>query len=330
MRLSKITILMPCFNEKKLIRKSVKSLLFNGYPIPLLKIFIFDGNSTDGTTKILLDLKKKYPKTVYLFSNPTKNKSFALNQGIKKARTEIIMRADAHCIYQKNYIYQLFTSLINTKADNVGGIRINSLSKKNYIPKLLLCNLSSKLIAGNISQYKESYKKNQHVKTKINFLFFCKKKLFKEVGLFDVRLVRGQDRDFNLRLIKKNKVNLINTNARAKYFLRDNFKDFFLWIFIAGFVPFNMVSKVNYYPLFLRNFLPISFFSFLTVLFFFKIYLFIYIFFIYLFFLFIYNLINFKIKYIFPLTLINFVSHFSYSLGSLIGICSIFFKNNKC
>lgn len=323
MRLMKITILIPCYNEEKYISKCIYSLLFNGYPINLLKIFIFDGNSTDGTLKILSDLKKRYPKNISVFNNPTKNKSLALNKGIKKVKTSIVMRADAHCIYEKNYINQLFNTLVNTDADNVGGVRFNAKYKKNYLSKLLQMNLSSRLIVGNIQHYKETAEKNKLIKTKINFLFFCKKKLFKEIGLFNVNLTRGQDRDFNLRLINKNKINIINTNARVKYFQRDNLKDFFLWIYIAGFVPFSMVFKVNYNPLLLRNFLPISFFSFLIILLFLNVLTFLFVFFLYFIILFFYNLIYFQL-YALPLTILNFLSHLSYSIGSLIGISSIF------
>lgn len=90
MERSKIAILIPAFNEKKTIKKVVKSCLRFGF------VVVVDDGSTDGTKQILKNLKNKYLKIIKNEKNIGYEKS--LQKGfeyLKKKKFEMFITFDA-------------------------------------------------------------------------------------------------------------------------------------------------------------------------------------------------------------------------------------------
>jgi len=58
---------------------------------------------------------------VRLLSNPGRTQAAGLNLGIREARGEIIVRADAHATYGPSYVTICVDHLMHNRAENVGG-----------------------------------------------------------------------------------------------------------------------------------------------------------------------------------------------------------------
>src|SRR5581483_2325727 len=56
-----------------------------------------------------------------VIENPSRIVSAALNEAIKIARGDIIIRMDAHTEYAPDYVQRCVETLLKTNADNVGG-----------------------------------------------------------------------------------------------------------------------------------------------------------------------------------------------------------------
>ena len=129
-----VSVIIPCRNEEKFIGKCLDSVIANDYLKDNLEILVIDGMSDDKTREILKDYSQKY-NFIRMIDNPKKFTPFALNIGVKNAKGEIIIRLDAHSIYNKDYISKCIKYLKEYEVDNVGGIWKIMPSEKTLIIK---------------------------------------------------------------------------------------------------------------------------------------------------------------------------------------------------
>lgn len=84
MKLPKISIITPSYNQGKFIRQTIESVLSQNYPN--LEYIVMDGGSTDETISIL----KEYEGKIKWFSQKDKGQSDAINKGLKMATSDIV------------------------------------------------------------------------------------------------------------------------------------------------------------------------------------------------------------------------------------------------
>ncbi len=93
--ISKISVVIPCYNEEENLKKGVldqveKYLRKKDYPS---EVIISDDESTDGSLKFLEKFVKYNPR-FKLLKNQHGGKPFALRSGLKKAKGEIVLFTD--------------------------------------------------------------------------------------------------------------------------------------------------------------------------------------------------------------------------------------------
>ena len=113
---SNVTVILPTLNERAFIRDCLDSLLAQDYE-SVAEILVVDGGSTDGTRRIV----EAEPPPVRLVDNPRVSAAAAMNIGIEQATSEVIVRADAHTRYARDYVRRCVEVLFETGAANVGG-----------------------------------------------------------------------------------------------------------------------------------------------------------------------------------------------------------------
>lgn len=316
-----VSIIIPCRNEEKFIGQCLDSIIKQDYPKEILEVLVVDGASQDKTRKIVESYKLK------LLDNPQKFTPFGLNIGIKNAKGEVIIRMDAHANYEKDYISQCVKYLREYNADNVGGVIRTLPSQDTTEAKAIAAVLSSSL--GAASLFRLGAKKPGEVDTVFGGCY--KKEVFSKVGLFDERMIRSQDIEFNKRLKKAGGKIILVPDIVSVYYPQSTFKGFLKHNFSDGFwVTYPLKFGVRYFSL--RHLAPL----FLTLgtlgslifglLSFFGRLIFVLIFGSYLLFI---CLTIFKIspkkrlKYFPYLMTAVFIRHFGYGSGSIIGLIKI-------
>jgi glycosyltransferase involved in cell wall biosynthesis len=111
-----VSVVLPTRNERSYIRDCVDSLLSQTYPA-IDEILVVDGGSTDGT----LDLLTRDAPRVRVVANPRVTAAAAMNIGLVEARHDLIVRADAHTIYEPDYVARSVAALQESGADWMGG-----------------------------------------------------------------------------------------------------------------------------------------------------------------------------------------------------------------
>ena len=195
-------------------------MLNQDYPKYDLEIILVDGMSKDKTREIVATYTAKYP-FIRLIDNPERIAPCAMNRGIKEAKGDVIMRLDAHAIYENNYFSSLVNGLKKYDADNIGSVcRTDVLNKT---PKTLAIRevLSNRFGVGN-SIFRTGIEGVQEVET---VPFGCwRRDVFEKYGYYDTRLVRNQDIELNKRIIRGGGKIVIIPDTFCTYLARENYK----------------------------------------------------------------------------------------------------------
>ena len=120
----KLSIIIPCFNEKKTIQKIIQKIIesLKNYQIINYEIIIVDDFSNDGTTDIIKNFKTENKIKVY-FHESNLGKGAAIHTAIQHTSGEIIIIQDADLEYDPYDYNKLLLPFFETDADVVYGSR---------------------------------------------------------------------------------------------------------------------------------------------------------------------------------------------------------------
>ncbi|MBI2545421.1 MAG: glycosyltransferase family 2 protein [Candidatus Aenigmarchaeota archaeon] len=101
--LPNVSVIVPTYNEGKLISTSLKKLLSINYPRNKYEVLVIDDGSTDDTYEIA---KKFQSKNIRVFKKKNSGKAASMNFGIKMARYDYVAIMDADSFLEKNSLRQ--------------------------------------------------------------------------------------------------------------------------------------------------------------------------------------------------------------------------------
>ena len=229
-----VDIAIPTFNERKSIKSCLESILsFKTSRQVLIKIYIIDGGSTDKTQEII---KKHFGhiENLTILDNPKKYPASALNKVITEGEGDYLLRLDAHSHYPADYLEKCLETSLRTNAANVGGL-VETISGSHSPGAMLVQALTTHWFGVGNSGFRIGAKEGP-VDT-VPFGFF-QKSIFKEIGLFDERLIRAQDYELNSRINSSGKVVWLNPEIKISYKNINSIKDFYIKQFLLE-APYN-------------------------------------------------------------------------------------------
>ena len=250
-----ISVICPIYNEEKYIAKCLDSIIEQDYPKDDIELLLVDGMSTDRTREVIAEYQKKY-SWIKVLDNPKRIAPCAMNIGIKDSSGEVIIRLDAHVLYPTNYFSVLVNKLQELpRAENVGAI-CNTLPVNDSIEaQSIAAVLSSSFGMGN-SYFRVGASEVMEVDT-VPFGCFHRS-IFDKVGLYDEELVRNQDDELNVRIIKSGGKIYLIPDLECEYYARDTAKKVYKMFYQYGvFKP--LVNKKLGSPATVRQFFPLFF-----------------------------------------------------------------------
>jgi glycosyltransferase involved in cell wall biosynthesis len=318
-----VSVIIPCRNEERFIVKCLDSIIAQDYPKEKLEVLLVDGMSEDGTRKIVERSYGQYP-FIMLLDNPNKITPCALNIGIKHSRGQTIVRMDSHSEYPNQFISKGLEYLERTGADVVGGPIITMLGSDTHIAKCIAMATSHRFGVGN-SKFRTSIKEG-YVDT-VPFGFY-RKNIFNKVGLFDERLPRNQDNELSSRIIKSGGRIYITPDLTVKYYNQSTITGLLRQALMTG--MWNVVTlKINPAAFRWRHFIPFVFVMSFLITFIFAFFqpwaksVFLAISGLYAFAAIISSFqigLREGLKYFYFMPVMFFFYHFSYGLGTLLGV----------
>jgi glycosyltransferase involved in cell wall biosynthesis len=190
-----VSVIVPIRNEEHYIANCLASLLKQTYSAEAYEVIVVDGRSSDRSREIVENLCRAHAN-LRCIDNPAGIVPCAMNIGIRRAKGEVIIRADGHSIYPADYVENCVRYLEQTGADNVGGPWLTVPANESFGARLVAAILTSPFGVGN-SQFRIN-PADGFVDT-VPFGAF-RRNLFDRAGMYNEKLVRNQDNELNARI----------------------------------------------------------------------------------------------------------------------------------
>ena len=178
-----VSIVTPCLNSEKTIRKTIESVLNQTYKN--IEYWIMDGGSTDGTLAIV----KEYEQDgrLHLVSEKDAGIYDAMNKGIGRATGQIVGIINSDDWYEPDAVALVAAHYDPNKLTFQYGMLNEYAGKKCYMTWI-------------------SYHNNVDKKTLPHPTCFVDRRIYEKYGMFDSSYTICADREFMMRCVRKDDV----------------------------------------------------------------------------------------------------------------------------
>ena len=249
---------MPVRNEAPYIIPCLQAVLAQDYPADAFEVIIADGMSDDGTRAKIYELASRNAR-VRLIDNPQRFVSPGLNAALHAARGNIVIRMDAHTEYEPDYVRQCVTVLQETGAACVGGPW--RATGRGYWQKAIALGFQSPFSSGGSTSAYVDYEGEVDAV----YLGCWRKATLEQIGGFDEELVRNQDDELSLRLVRAGAKLWQSPRIRSWYYPRASLRALFNQYAQYGYWKVRVIQK-HTLPASIRHLVPGGFVASLMML----------------------------------------------------------------
>jgi len=217
-----VSVVVPCLNEERYIGQVLENLARQRQEGDF-EIIIVDGMSTDGTRAVVKEFADAHPELcVRLVDNPARDIPTALNRGIEAARGRVIARMDAHAVPSVNYLRDCLNRLGRDGVVVVGSPCRIRPGANTAVAQANAAAVSHPFGIGDAKYRTVSESSPSRLVDTVPFGVFTKK-LWRELGGYNDRLLANEDYDFNFRVRLNGGSLLLETSSYCTYYARPTF-----------------------------------------------------------------------------------------------------------
>jgi len=252
-----VSVVIALKDEKGYIEKVLESLLKQTYPVENYEILIYDGQSTDGTREYLLQMAKKHPQ-IKVYDNPKIVAAAGWNEGFRQAKGKYVVMMGGHTFVASDFIEKNVELLENSQAPCAGG-SVTAIGQDTKSQAIALA-FNHPFGVGD-ARYRYA-KKQCYVET-INYGMY-RKEVVDVIGPINEEIKRGEDWEYNYRIVRKFGKMIYSPAVKSYYFARSNFRKLWKRQYDAGKYKLEILRK---YPgsILFRHIVPFVF-AFLVII----------------------------------------------------------------
>ncbi len=231
-----VSVVVPVRREIGAIERFLASLAAQDAADVDWEVIVADGMSDDGTRDVLATWARRWPRLTVI-DNPLHYVSSGLNAAVRAARGDIIVRMDAHSEYAPDYLRQCIAVLEETGADNVGGPALTRAT--GWMARAVAAAYHSRFGSGGAKFHDAEYEGPVDTVP-----YGCwRRATLERAGLFDESLIRNQDDELNLRIIRGGGRVWQSPRIRSWYWPRNSLRALFAQYFQYGFWKVAVIRK---------------------------------------------------------------------------------------
>lgn len=215
-----VSVIIPVRNEERYIERCLYSLAAQDYPRDRYEVLVVDGQSTDATRQLVSRVAAESTLDVRLLENPRLRPAAAMNIGLQHARGEIIVRLDGHAAATPGFLTQSVRALERTGADCVGGV-IESEGDTD-VGRAIAAAMSSRFGVGGAA-----FRVGGEGDVDTVAFGAYRRDVFDAIGGFAEDIDKGEDDEFNYRLLDHGGRIVLVPSIRARYVVRGDLRG--LW-----------------------------------------------------------------------------------------------------
>lgn len=249
-----VSVLIPVRNEAAFIAELIMAVLEQDYPADRMEVIVADGQSTDGTREILASMQAEHPRLIVV-ENPGRIVSTGLNLAVARSRGDVVVRIDGHAHIQSDFLRENVALLAEHPEAWVVGGPIQHAAVTRF-GKAVAVAMSHPVGVGDA---RHRYPEYEGYVESAQFPAI-RRWAFDRIGMFDERLVRNQDDEFNYRVHRAGGRIYVSPRVRYSYFVREHIGQLFKQYFQYGFWRIPVLEK-HRRPTTLRQLAPTLFYA---------------------------------------------------------------------
>ena len=194
-----VSLCIIAYNEDKVIKNLLSQVLTQTYPHTKTEIVLVDSNSQDNTKKLFMDFcaeRKDEYIDIKVLENKKQSQAAGWNTAIKNAVGDIIIRLDAHAEIPKNFI-ENNVRLIQSGENVCGGARPSIVDEPTPLKEMLFLAESS-MFGSSFAGYRREGTEKKYVSSLFHGAY--RREVFEKVGGFNEDLGRTEDNELHYRI----------------------------------------------------------------------------------------------------------------------------------
>lgn len=216
-----VSLCVVAYNEELFLPNLLKDLENQTYPHDLTEIVLIDGVSTDKTKQIMTDFAKNANSfySVQVLDNPQRVQAAGWNIAIDNAKSDVIIRIDAHTHIPPEFTAQ--NMALQEKGEYVtGGVRPCLIDNPTPWKKTLL-EVENSMFGSSVSKGR---KNTESCYVKSMFHAAYRREVFEKAGSFNAKLLRTEDNEMHYRVREAGYKLYCDPDIVSYQYARSNFK----------------------------------------------------------------------------------------------------------
>jgi GT2 family glycosyltransferase len=189
-----VSVVIPCYNAAKFIKRTIVSVLRNTYRP--LEIIVVDDGSKDDSVAVLKAVQARFPE-VKIFEKENGGVSSARNHGIRQATSDYIALLDADDLFYPDSLAKRMRIFIEEDESSLLGV---------YCPVLVVDEKGNPLMRQTMFNWSTREKLYYSFSSGCQLIPSCsiiKKSKMMESGLFDETVCPAEDYDLWLKMLRR-------------------------------------------------------------------------------------------------------------------------------
>lgn len=216
MKTNRVEIVVPARNEERCIAAAIRSLLPSRPWSFEWHLTVADGCSSDATGQAAREVPDE---RISVTPNPMILQSYGVNMVALSlsAEVDVVVRADAHCLYPPNFVATVTETLERTGADSVVVAMSSKSERGTVFGRATAAAQNSRL--GNGGSSHRNGGRSGFVDHGHHAAF--RREAFVALGGYDESFTHNEDAEFDLRMAKAGRRVYLDGGSSITYFVRE-------------------------------------------------------------------------------------------------------------